>query len=325
MLAPLRVDLQDAIGRAPGGTGALALLLGRQDELYTSLRKRGALLFPNVGVQTPEELASLAEAIVNRPTMRYLGGEIPREKVGKHVYTGARLPAEVTVPLHSELSLRAKYPRYVLFCCLEPAESGGETLIGDARAIYEDMDATVRRELESRGLRYVHTYLPPGPMARMLNRYDPMQRDWAEVFESEDRAVVETRCRELGMDPTWKGDTLVATCHRPASAVHWGTGERVWFNQAHMTASSARFVSLRRYLDARAVSLHPALRSRTVTYGDGAPIEQSALDRIHDVLDAHTVRLRLAAGDLLVLDNMLCMHGRAAYSGTRKLLVAMTP
>jgi alpha-ketoglutarate-dependent taurine dioxygenase len=324
-LAPLKVDLQDAIGRAPSGAGALALLLGRQDELYASLRKRGALLFPNVKVESPEDLASLAEAIVGRRPMAYLGGDSPRDKKGVHVYTATELPPDVTIPLHSELSFRAKYPRYVLFYCRSPAEAGGDTLLGDARTVYEEMDGSVRREFESRGLRYVHTYLPSGAVSRLLNRRDRVQRDWSEVFESDDRSVVEQRCRDLGMEPSWKGDVLVATCHRPASAAHWATGERVWFNQAHFMAPSARFLSWTRYLEARAVYLHPALRMRAVTYGDGAPIEQSALDRIHDVLDAQAVRLRLEAGDLLVLDNMLCMHGRMPFRGRRDVLVAMTP
>jgi alpha-ketoglutarate-dependent taurine dioxygenase len=46
---------------------------------------------------------------------------------------------------------------------------------------------------------------------------------------------------------------------------------------------------------------------------------------VHDALDAATVRIPLLAGDLVIFDNLLGMHGRTAFRGPRRLLVAMTP
>lgn len=294
-------------------------------ELAKGILDRGALLFRDVPVRAAEELNSLAQTFAGTATMAYVGGDSPRNTVGDRVYTSTELPSDVTIPLHSELSFRAKYPRYLYFYCVKAAESGGESLLGDTRVVHDELDPGVRAKFESRGITYVHTYPGPGALTTMINRMSHVQRTWVDVFESEDRSAVEERCRGLGMTPSWNGETLVGTCTRPATAVHRATGERVWFNQAHLMAPSTRFLSWHRYLEARVVFLHPALRSRAASYGDGSPIERRALEHVHDVLDAHALRLQLQAGDLLVIDNMLCMHGRMPFRGTRKVLVTMTP
>jgi alpha-ketoglutarate-dependent taurine dioxygenase len=293
--------------------------------LGEKLLERGALLFRDVPIESPAELASIAESFAEAETIAYVGGDSPRNNVGGHVYTSTELPPDVTISLHGELSFRARYPRYLYFYCVKPAEKGGESLLGDARTVYEQLSPPVRSKFESLGVKYVHTYPGPNALTDVINRVSRVQRTWVEVFESTDRSVVEERCRALGMSPAWRGESLVGTCVRPASAAHWATGERVWFNQAHIMAPSTRFLSWHRYLEARVVFLHPALRSRAASYGDGSPIERRAIERVHDVLDAHALRLPLRAGDLLVIDNMLCMHGRLPFRGTRKILVAMTP
>jgi alpha-ketoglutarate-dependent taurine dioxygenase len=43
-----------------------------------------------------------------------------------------------------------------------------------------------------------------------------------------------------------------------------------------------------------------------------------------DTLDANTVAFPWQRGDMLVLDNVLSMHGRATFSGSRRILAAMT-
>jgi hypothetical protein len=67
---------------------------------------------------------------------------------------------------------------------------------------------------------------------------------------------------------------------------------------------------------------HPARRDRTY-YGDGAPIEPSVIDALHEAYRNATVSFPWEKGDLLMLDNMLVAHGRAPYTGAREILVGM--
>jgi len=59
-------------------------------------------------------------------------------------------------------------------------------------------------------------------------------------------------------------------------------------------------------------------------YGDGEPIESDVLEELRAAYHAETVSFPWQRGDVMLLDNMLVAHGRAPYSGPRKILVGMS-
>jgi hypothetical protein len=62
---------------------------------------------------------------------------------------------------------------------------------------------------------------------------------------------------------------------------------------------------------------------RNVFYGDGTAIEEGVLDEIRDVYADLLLTFPWREGDILALDNMLTSHGRAPFTGPRRVLVAM--
>jgi hypothetical protein len=58
-------------------------------------------------------------------------------------------------------------------------------------------------------------------------------------------------------------------------------------------------------------------------YGDGTPIEAETLENIHAAYEQATVAFPWQPGDILMVDNMLVAHGRAPFSGPRRIVVAM--
>ena len=63
---------------------------------------------------------------------------------------------------------------------------------------------------------------------------------------------------------------------------------------------------------------------RNAFYGDGLPIESSALDEIREAYRQSAVSFAWQSGDILLVDNMLMAHARAPFVGPRKIVVAMT-
>ena len=59
-------------------------------------------------------------------------------------------------------------------------------------------------------------------------------------------------------------------------------------------------------------------------YGDGSEIEPAILQHIIASKWSCAVGFNWKKGDLLVLDNLACQHGRLGYKGDRKILVCMT-
>jgi alpha-ketoglutarate-dependent taurine dioxygenase len=313
--------------RAPAGGSVelLVTLLEQEPErLHELLLRHGALLFRGFGVAEPADLARLVAA-AHGTTMRYVGGISPRQTVRGDVYTSTELPPRVRIPLHSELSYLAAYPRHLWFTCLLPADEGGETVIADARRVYLGIDPGVRRRFDALGVRYRCSFHGDSPFFALLERFQRMTRSWMETFESSDRAVVEERCRALGASWRWlPSGRLVLDILRPAAIDHPETGERAWFNSAHLFRLNPRYLGRLNYRLSQLVFLRPETRTHDARYGDGSDIDPATIEHLFDVLDAETVAFPWQRGDVLWLDNRLCMHGRNPFRGRRRVLTAMT-
>jgi hypothetical protein len=151
------------------------------------------------------------------------------------------------------------------------------------------------------------------------NYGDSLDLSWRDVFQTTERAEVETFCREAGIQFEWRGKNELQTrqiCQ--AVATHPHTGESVWFNQAHLFHVSNLEPEIRKSLMVSTGDL-----PRNAYYGDGSSIEEEALEAIRTAYATETVVFPWQTKDVLVLDNMLTAHGRRPYKGARSIVVGM--
>ncbi|USE77174.1 TauD/TfdA family dioxygenase [Cupriavidus gilardii] len=284
---------------------ALPRLRARIEEhLYTT----GGVLFRSFAVDGAEGFRTFAAAF-GHPLLSYEFGSTPRSKVTGGVYTSTEYPAHQSIPLHNEQAYTREWPMKIWFYCERAAPQGGETPIADSRAIYSAVDAGTRERFATRGLCYVRNF------------GNGMDVPWQQVFNTEDRAQVETYCARHGIVCEWKDDGELRTRQRVQGIAHHPhTGDPVWFNQAHLFHLSALAPEMREVLlDTVGEEDLP----RNVYYGDGTPIPDAELDAVRAVLDVHKVVFPWREGDVLMLDNMLTAHAREPFSGPRKVVVAM--
>ena len=64
--------------------------------------------------------------------------------------------------------------------------------------------------------------------------------------------------------------------------------------------------------------------STNTYYGDGTAIEPNVVEEIRQAYAREALSFDWEAGDLLMLDNMLCSHSRAPFQGERQVFVIMT-
>lgn len=290
-----------------------------RDEIETALHRAGAVLLHGFAISSADEFRAFCAAM--SPELRnYVGGDSPRTDVADQVYTSTEYPAHLEVFLHNELSYAGWSPDRVFFCCLVPAETGGETHVADGREIYHRLDPAVRDRFEQRGVTYLQ-HLWDADDAPGIGK------SWQETFETHDRGGVEAYLRESGMDFEWTALGLRTAATHPAVLDHAVNGERCWHNQAdqwHRDMGGVK-VSFGGAGDARIDPRTAGVDTlgNHVTYGDGTEIDVADLHHVRAVTQSCEVVFAWHAGDVLVVDNVMAMHGRKPFTGDRRVLVAM--
>jgi hypothetical protein len=189
-----------------------------------------------------------------------------------------------------------------------PAERGGATPIADSRGVLRRLSPAVRERFRD-GVLYVRNY------------GQRLDLPWQDVFQTADRAEVERICGALGLAFAWGAEGTLRTwqvCQ--AMATHPGSGEEVWFNQAHLFHVSSLGEEVAAMLLAGAGEED---LPRNTYHADGTPIEAAALAEIRAAFAAEAVAWPWQREDVLLLDNMLMAHGREPYAGPRKVVVGM--
>lgn len=303
----------------------LDLLRSEHAALHGQLLQHGGVLLRGWPVADAHQFAAAVEALGLGHAVDYIGGDSPREKLAASVYSSTEAPAGLKIPLHNELSFVRDYPRHIYFFCEQPPSARGETILGDARRIYRALDPELRARFADKQLRYISAYHGRSPVMELVNHFQRSHKSWHEVFETRERAQVERLCRANDFDFTWRsGGWISVSQTRPAAITHPESGDWVWFSQPHLYDFNPRLLGSWRFVAAKLFYARPHTRLHEVSFGDGTPIERRDLYQIMDTLDANTIAFPWQRGDLLVLDNVLTMHGRAAFAGPRRILASMT-
>lgn len=278
------------------------------DFIEAQLSSCGGILFRGFDVGSVEEFEKVIRSLYGE-LLGYSDRVQPRDQVSSKVYTSTLYPADQSIELHNESSYAYSWAMRIAFFCMLPSEQGGETPIADCRKVLQAIDPAVRERFSERQVMYVRNF------------GDGFGISWQTAFQTEDRQEMEEFCRHTGVQVEWKEDGKLRTRSvRPVAVRHPRTGEMVWFNAAVSSHISTVEPSMREALIAE---FSEEDLPKNSLYGDGTPIESEVLEAIRKAYQQETVSFPWQKGDVLLLDNMLVCHGRAPYSGPRRVVVAM--
>jgi alpha-ketoglutarate-dependent taurine dioxygenase len=312
---------------APGATleDLLRIIKEKNTFFKENMLKYGGLLFRGFPINSAEDFSNVVRALGTGEFVDYIGGGSPRNKVKDSVYTSTEAPPAIKIHLHNEMSFAENFPSHIYFFCLTPPEEGGETFIGDAREILKSVRKETHERFVNKGLKYVSRYYYKSPLMDLINKFQRGHKTWIDVFETKEKKEVEEKCRQNNIAYKWnQNDWLEISRLRPALLEHPKTKERVWFNQVHLFDYNPRFIGWWRYVAMRAFYCRKHMMVDEIFYSDGQKISRNDIYHIHDVLDKHSIYFPWKKGDVMALDNILTMHGRAPFKGKRKILTAMT-
>ena len=277
--------------------------------LSTLLLRHGAILFRGFRIAGIPKFQSIVQSIVG-DLLEYKEQTSPRSKVAGNVYTSTEYPPHQCIFLHNENSYSSLWPRKIMFFCVTPPDSGGETPIADVRRVLTRIPLSVRERFEQLGWMLVRNFGTGYGLS------------WQTAFQTEDPAEVNRYCMLNAIEHEWiTPQRLRMKQRRRAILPHPDTGENVWFNHTAFFHHSTLDAEIRNSL---ASELAEEDLPYNTFYGDGSRIEVADLDTIRDAYEQETVAFAWQRNDLLLLDNMLAAHGRSSYDGPRKIVVAMT-
>ena len=280
------------------------------DEKITNV---GAVHIQGINVNTVEKFGDVMKAI--RPeSPDFLDGNSSRSKYSSNVYNASEYDNNSVVQLHTEFSYSNLWPDQIHFCCVKPADSGGETTVADTSLVLEKLDPKIVQEFEDKGIIYIRNHHGGGG-------FGP---SWMEAFETEDKDFLEAYCKKNDIETKWMPDgSLKVSQSRPAFRVHPKTGVKLWFNQVDQFYPAIYGDEIYQTL-LMMVDNNPERLPMYSTYGDGSPIQKEYIEEIIRILDEITIPVPWKIGDMLMIDNMTALHGRLPFTGDRKILASMS-
>ncbi|MFK3651166.1 TauD/TfdA family dioxygenase [Lysobacter enzymogenes] len=281
---------------------------GRLQEL---LLRHGGILLRGFDLNGPEDFRDTTERLGAR-AFDYIGGNSPRSRVSADVYTSTEYPASEVITMHNEMSYLPKWPRRLFFYSHIPAESGGQTSLANSQDVLRAVPAEIVDRMRERKINYIRNFQSDIPLGK----------NWQTTYQTQDRAEVESIAAEQGSTCQWQSNgSLRVSTRCEAFTAHPQTGQEVWFNQAeqwHPTAMKPAMRAMFEQLVGKGNLPHEC------EYGDGNALEDEALTLVRRALDDNKLLFDWQRGDLLMIDNILMMHGRESFKGERKTLAYLS-
>jgi alpha-ketoglutarate-dependent taurine dioxygenase len=293
------------------GLDVSAWLDHHTEECRRLLTKHGALLFRRFGIGGANDFDALVTRLCS-PPLPYRERSSPRTQVSGNIYTSTDYPADQPIFLHNEQSYNMAFCQKIAFYCERAAGAGGETPIADCRRVFERIPTDLRQGLVDRGYAYVRNYHPGVGLP------------WQTVYQTQDEAGVAAYCQANDIQFEWRqrGRTRVLRTSqvRRVAGLHPESGAPTWMNHLTFFHLSTLPVNIQRFL----LELYgeDSLPNHTF-YGDGASIPPAVMEALRVAYLEESVAFGWEPGDVMVLDNMLTAHGRAPYTGHRRVLTAM--
>lgn len=310
----------------------LAWLVDNRQSIENRLHRHGAVLFRGFkALKGAADFEAVIKAMSHK-LLDYAGGTTPRSAVSGQVVTSTDAPPHLTIGQHQEMSYLEPSPSFpdptpdkvAFFCEVEPA-GGGQTPLCDMRTVLQKLPQDLVRRFETRGL-VLTRQLPETKQAGY-------EVTWPTMFGTSDRQEAEAFAAKRRWRIEWTDDGGVRVHQNPSPStlVHRVTGEKVWFNQAHLLHRhyapwTGDFLGPAADQQAEAERLRPALSKRFFyhsTHADGSDIMISDLETVRQTIAETMTMFDWKVGDLLICDNKLVSHGRQPYTPPRRILAAL--
>lgn len=280
----------------------------QRQELLALATEHGAVLLRGFPVTRAEDFDVLVQSldVSNFPYDKSLSNAVRVNRTPR-VFSANEAPSDVQIFFHHEMAQTPLYPRWILFSCEITADRGGATPLCRSDILLEQLAQTCPefvKACEQKGLRYTNT-MPSDNDAK-----SGMGRSWRSTLGVDSVEAAENRLCGLGYEWEWLDDGCLRATTPPLPAVvAMNDGRRVFFNQL--------IAAFRGWKDERNDP------SQAIRHGDGTPLDAEAVGVAVELSEQLAYDLAWKVGDVVLIDNMITMHARRPFVGTRKVVASL--
>src|SRR4051812_36184693 len=287
---------------------AVAWAKANRDDVIRQAGEHGAVLFRGLPLNSPDDCDAFASAfgLKNFPYKESLSNAV-RVNYTERIFSANEAPPDVSIYFHHEMAQTPIYPKKLFFFCLQPADEGGETPLCRSDILFERLAGRCpqfAKDCEQKGLLYSNV---------MPEENDPnsgMGRSWKSTLRADTREEAEARLRDIGYSWEWLPDgSLRATTPVLPAVYDISPDRKTFFNQL--------IAAFKGWKDERN---DPA---KAIRFGDGSPLDRDAVNTAIELAYELAFDLAWQRGDAVFVDNILAMHGRRTFKGTRKVLASL--
>jgi Taurine catabolism dioxygenase TauD, TfdA family len=300
-------------------------LIDHEEAIEKLLLEFGAVRFRGFPVNGSEQFRDLMSHYP-AAAMGYKGGGGPRAAVSGRVMEATRTDKDRYIQLHHEMCYQRQWPlKLAFYSNVVPSDGGGATTIADIRRYEAKIPQRILDEVRERGVLYRRNFRDGRvPTEGWTSQFLNMHRPWQEAFFTEDKAEVEAACEAGGLEWQWLDDGSLQTEARNSGFVtHPVLGTRHWFNQiSNQTAlpqGDRLWHNTLTAEDLRQGKRYP----NEPHFGDGGKIPAEDVELLRKLEDEVLVDEPYLPGEIMMLDNVLCVHGRTPYKGQRDTLIQL--
>ena len=288
--------------------GATSWIAENRRQLCDRAALHGAILFRGFPLTGAEDFDRFIAAfdVPNFPYEDSLSNAVRVIKTPR-VFTANEAPPTVTIFLHHEMAQTPLFPGKLFFFCEQPADTGGATPLCRSDVLWDRLRAECpgfAGDCESKGLKYSNV------MPSQNDLTSGMGRSWQSTLRASTPDQAEERLKALGYSWTWLADGCLRATTPVLPAVRkLADGRTSFFNQL--------IAAFQGWKDERNDP------SKSITFGDGTPLDRDAVNVATRLGEELSFNVPWQRGDVALVDNFVTMHGRRAFTGTRKVLASL--
>lgn len=293
-----------------------------------ALEHSGAVLLRGLPIHNTTQAENVLSAFDIKFDDEYLGGASPRSRLSKHFFTSTEAPAPYVISFHTEMCYLKNRPGKIFFYCMTEPQQYGETSVFDCAEIFAALPLEMQHKIETLGVMYQRYFV--NKKARFFNVY----KTWMDAFQAQTRGQAEAACRQQGLEFEWQDSGGLVTRNKMPGMIIDPKSAKKCISLTLYNSESApydMFKFKQRINPLSRLWLSAFIRSQyarknvflKTLWGDGSEISLAETRLLIDTAWLQSNLFKWKQGDLLILDNIRCGHGRLNVVKPRKIAAAL--